>query len=107
RPQLRGFDHGMRAALDICDRLGNGTQPPPEIHMLRAIIRKECQYHLAGFRFRVGAFLAILLAASSALITARDYNLRLHIWQERIAEHALALSQVSVYSYLQPVAVRP
>lgn len=75
--------------------------------MLRAIIRKECQYHLAGFRFRVGAFLAILLAASSALIAARDYNLRLQAWGERIAEHAQALSRVSVYSYLQPVVVRP
>jgi hypothetical protein len=74
--------------------------------MLRAIIRKECQYHLAGFRFRVGAFLAILLAASSATIAARDYNLRLHTWRERVAEHARALSQASVYSYLQPVAVR-
>jgi hypothetical protein len=75
--------------------------------MLRAIIRKECQYHLAGFRFRVGAFLAILLAASSALIATRDYNLRLHTWRERGTENALALSRASVYSYLQPVAVRP
>ncbi|HSF43391.1 MAG TPA: ABC transporter permease subunit [Thermoanaerobaculia bacterium] len=75
--------------------------------MLRAIIRKECQYHLAGFRFRVGAFLAILLAASSALIAARDYNLRLHTWRERTAENALALSRASVYSYLQPAVVRP
>ncbi|HKV12768.1 MAG TPA: ABC transporter permease subunit [Thermoanaerobaculia bacterium] len=75
--------------------------------MLRAIIRKECQYHLAGFRFRVGAFLAILLAASSALIAARDYDLRLRTWREQVAEHARALSRASVYSYLQPVVVRP
>lgn len=92
----------------VCDRLRQRSSTEiQKAYMLRAIIRKECQYHLAGFRFRVGAFLAILLAASSALIAARDYNLRLNTWREQVAEHSLTLSQASVYSFLQPVAVRP
>lgn len=75
--------------------------------MLRAIIRKEFQFHLAGFPFRIGMLLTLLLAATSTLIAARDYNLRLHAYQDRVAAHARALGEETVYSFLQPVVVRP
>jgi len=75
--------------------------------MLTAIIRKELQQHLAGFRFWAGAVLAIVLAASSTWVGARDYNLRLSGYQERVASDEKALHTVSVYSYLQPRVVRP
>lgn len=75
--------------------------------MLYAIIRKEFQFHLAGFPLRIGAVLTLVLAATSILISARDYNLRLHDFRDRAAAHARDLRKATVYSYLQPVAMRP
>ena len=75
--------------------------------MLGAIVRKELLQHLAGFRFWAGAVLAIVLAASSTWMGARDYNLRLSGYRERIANEEKALRTVSVYSFLQPRVVRP
>src|SRR5688572_14453822 len=75
--------------------------------MLRAILRKEFQFHLAGFSLRLGMLLTLVLAASSTLIAARDYNQRLHDSQDRAAAHTRALREETVYSFLQPVAVRP
>ncbi|HYO12910.1 MAG TPA: ABC transporter permease subunit [Thermoanaerobaculia bacterium] len=74
--------------------------------MFAAILRKELLNHLASFRFWVGALLTIVLAASSTLIAARDYSLRLNSYQERVADHAKELQAVSVYSSLQPLVVR-
>ncbi|HSS52294.1 MAG TPA: ABC transporter permease subunit, partial [Thermoanaerobaculia bacterium] len=71
------------------------------------IAGKELRNHLASFRFWVGALLTIVLAYSSTLIAARDYNLRLSRYRDRIASHQQGLTAVSVYSYLQPVLVRP
>ncbi|HYU36047.1 MAG TPA: ABC transporter permease subunit [Thermoanaerobaculia bacterium] len=71
------------------------------------MIRKEFQFHLAGFPLRVGTLLALLLAASSTLLVTRDYNLRLEAYRDRVAAHARALQEETVYSYLQPVVVRP
>lgn len=75
--------------------------------MLGAIVSKELRHHLAGFRFWAGAVLAIVLAASSTWVAARDYNLRRSGYQERVANEQRALRAVSVYSYLQPQVVRP
>ena len=72
-----------------------------------AIVKKELRNHLASFRFWVGALLTIVLAYSSTLVAARDYNLRLSSFRERVASHLQELAAVSVYSYLQPVVVRP
>ncbi|HEX4959687.1 MAG TPA: ABC transporter permease subunit [Thermoanaerobaculia bacterium] len=75
--------------------------------MFIAIVRKELSNHLASFRFWVGALLTVGLAWSSTLVAARDYNLRLGSFRERVASHRQELAAVSVYSYLQPVVVRP
>jgi ABC-type transport system involved in multi-copper enzyme maturation permease subunit len=75
--------------------------------MLGAIARKEILHHLASFRFWAGALLTLVLAASSTWIAARDYNLRLSSYRERVANEERELGSVSVYSYLQPLVVRP
>ncbi|HEV7508147.1 MAG TPA: ABC transporter permease subunit [Thermoanaerobaculia bacterium] len=75
--------------------------------MFLAIAGKELRNHLASFRFWVGALLTIVLAYSATLIAARDYNLRLSRYRDRVASHEQELMGVSVYSYLQPVLVRP
>jgi len=75
--------------------------------MLGACIKKELLHHLASFRFWVGTLLTIVLAAASTWIAARDYELRLERYRDRIAAHEDELRGVSVYSFLQPLAVRP
>lgn len=75
--------------------------------MFAAIAGKELRNHLASFRFWVGALLTIVLAYSSTLIAARDYNLRLSRYRDRVASHQQELAAVTVYSYLQPVLIRP
>ncbi|HKH44149.1 MAG TPA: ABC transporter permease subunit [Thermoanaerobaculia bacterium] len=75
--------------------------------MLRTILQKECRFHLAGFPLRVGMLLTLVLTASSTLIATRDYNLRLSDYRDRVAAHARALREETVYSFLQPVVVRP
>lgn len=78
--------------------------------MLRAIIpvlRKELQFHLAGFPLRIGMLLTLLLAATSTLLVGRDYNLRLEAYRDRMATYARALHQETVYSFAQPVVIRP
>ncbi|HTQ80539.1 MAG TPA: ABC transporter permease subunit, partial [Thermoanaerobaculia bacterium] len=62
---------------------------------------------LASFRFWTGALLALVLAASSTEIAAQDYNRRLSAYRERTASARQQLRGVSVYSYLQPLVVRP
>jgi ABC-type transport system involved in multi-copper enzyme maturation permease subunit len=75
--------------------------------MTKAVAQKELLNHLASFRFWAGAVLAVVLAASSTWIAARDYNLRLSGYRDRVAGAQRTLSAVSVYSYLQPLAIRP
>lgn len=75
--------------------------------MFAAIAGKELRNHLASFRFWVGALLTIVLAYSSTLISARDYNLRLSRYRDRVASHQQELAALTVYSYLQPVLIRP
>lgn len=75
--------------------------------MFGAIVRKELAYHLASFRFWVGALLTVALAASSTLIAARDYSQRLASFRERAADERRELGEVTVYSSLQPLVMRP
>ncbi len=75
--------------------------------MFFAIVKKELRNHLASFRFWVGALLTVVLAFSSTLVAARDYDLRLASYERRVASAQQELATVSVYSYLQPVVVRP
>lgn len=75
--------------------------------MLTAIIQKELRNHLASVRFWVGAVLTIVLAAASTWIAARGYNLRRQSYRERVASQQRELQSLSVYSYLQPLVVRP
>jgi len=75
--------------------------------LLRALVRKEFQFHLSGLPLRMGMVLALVLAAASTLMAVRDYNLSLHVYRDRVAAHRRALSTRTVYSSLQPVAVRP
>jgi ABC-type transport system involved in multi-copper enzyme maturation permease subunit len=72
-----------------------------------AIVTKELRNHLASFRFWVGALLTVVLAFSSTLVAAQDYNLRLESYRQRVISAQRELQTVSVYSYLQPVVVRP
>jgi ABC-type transport system involved in multi-copper enzyme maturation permease subunit len=75
--------------------------------MLGAIVRKELLHHIASFRFWGVAILALVLAASSTAIAARDYNERLHGYREREADQEKRLAAATVYSSLQPPALRP
>jgi ABC-type transport system involved in multi-copper enzyme maturation permease subunit len=75
--------------------------------MLRALASKELRNQLRSVRFWVGAALTVTLAAGSTLIAARDYQLRLRGYQERQARAREQLSAVTVYSFLQPVVLRP
>lgn len=75
--------------------------------MLFACLKKEVLLHLASFRFWVGTVLAVVLAAAATWVAARDYELRRERYQDRVAAHAEELRKVSVYSFLQPLAVRP
>lgn len=75
--------------------------------MLGACVKKELLHHVASFRFWVGTLLTIVLAAASTWIAARDYELRLERYRDRLAAHEDELRSVSVYSFLQPLAVRP
>jgi ABC-type transport system involved in multi-copper enzyme maturation permease subunit len=75
--------------------------------MLGACVKKELLHHVASFRFWVGTLLTIVLAAASTWIAARDYELRLERYRDRLAAHEAELRSVSVYSFLQPLAVRP
>jgi ABC-2 type transport system permease protein len=85
---MRGFDRHLRRTL-------------------AAIIRKELRHHLASFRFWTGALLALVLAASSTEIAAHDYNRRLSAYRERATSAEQQLKSVTVYSYLQPIALHP
>ena len=75
--------------------------------MLGACTKKECLHHLASFRFWVGTLLTVILAAAWTLIAAQDFELRRDRYRDRVADHRKELENVSVYSFLQPLAVRP
>lgn len=75
--------------------------------MISGIFREELVNHLRSFRFWAGAVLAILLAASSTLVAVRDFELRRGDFERRAAQHDRALRQATVYSFVQPVVVRP
>lgn len=75
--------------------------------MFRAVIKKELLNHLVSFRFIVSTLLMLILAALATVIATADYNLRLHNYQSQVEEHRQDLERIHVYSFLQPVVVRP
>jgi ABC-type transport system involved in multi-copper enzyme maturation permease subunit len=80
----------------------------PEVEeMLGAVIRKEFLNHIASFRFWVAAVLALVLTVFSTSIAARDYTERLRGYRERLADAQREISAATVYSSLQPLALRP
>ncbi|HEX2224271.1 MAG TPA: ABC transporter permease subunit [Thermoanaerobaculia bacterium] len=75
--------------------------------MLYALVRKELLGHLASFRFWFVSILTVLLAALSTFVAADNYGLRLAGYRAQVAGYQEELRSARVYSYLQPVAVRP
>jgi ABC-2 type transport system permease protein len=75
--------------------------------MLGACIRKEILCHLASVRFWVATLITVVLAAGSTLIAARDYESRRERYDDRSAAQQREIRNVSVYSFLQPGALRP
>ncbi len=75
--------------------------------MFRAVVKKELLNHLVSFRFIVSTLIMVILAALATLIATADYNLRLRNYQSQVEEHRQDLEKIHVYSFLQPVLVRP
>lgn len=75
--------------------------------MLGACIRKETLCHLASVRFWVAMVITVVLAAGATLIAARDYESRRERYDDRAAAYQRELQSASVYSFVQPVALRP
>lgn len=75
--------------------------------MLRSCIHREVLHHLASFRFWVGTILTVVLGAASTWVAARDYELRWSAYRDRVEAHQRQIESASVYSFLQPVLVRP
>lgn len=76
--------------------------------MLTAIIRKEVLQHLPSFSFLTGSLLMVLLSALAALVATLDLEQRAVAYRTQLEQHDLRLKERHrVYSYLQPVVVRP
>lgn len=75
--------------------------------MVGAITRKELIVHLVSFRFWVGTLFTIVLAAAATFVAARDFEQRQRGFESRQKALQEELGKVTVYSYLQPVAIRP
>ncbi len=75
--------------------------------MLGACIRKEILCHVASVRFWVATLITVVLAGGATLVAARDYESRRERHEDRLAAQQRELRKVSVYSFLQPVVLRP
>ncbi len=71
------------------------------------VIRKEIRHHLVSSQFLVITVLTVVLATLATLAGTADYNLRAERYLNHLEQNQLALQQVHVYSFLQPVATRP
>jgi ABC-type transport system involved in multi-copper enzyme maturation permease subunit len=85
--------------------------PPTKLNsipgMLGAYIKKELLHHLASFPFWVATLLSVALAAASTLVAAHDYELRWNRYRDGVEADRKELATVTVYSFLQPVVLRP
>lgn len=75
--------------------------------MLRAVVKKELLHHFVSYRFLVAGALLVALAGLATLAGAADYGNRKAAYDKELAEREIELRRVRVYSYLQPVALRP
>ncbi len=75
--------------------------------MLRACIRKELLHHLVSYRYLTTSVLLVTLAVLSALVSTLHYNQRSDVYASQLWAQQEELRQARVYSYLQPMALRP
>jgi ABC-type transport system involved in multi-copper enzyme maturation permease subunit len=75
--------------------------------LLRTLVFKDVHDLALTLRFMVGTVLAVTLAALAAYVGSLDYNARLDGYQTKGKILRDGLSRTSVYSFLQPTAVRP
>ncbi|HEX9737053.1 MAG TPA: ABC transporter permease subunit [Thermoanaerobaculia bacterium] len=74
---------------------------------LSAIVHKETRHHLVSFRYLVTTALTVVLAVLATLAGTADFAQRREGYRDRLEQNRQALEEVPVYSYLQPVVVRP
>ncbi|RMH19961.1 MAG: DUF3526 domain-containing protein [Acidobacteria bacterium] len=75
--------------------------------VLRAIVRQELVEHLLSFRWLVGSAMTAILALLATAVGVEDFTLRQRVYEEQQAKHREALAEVRVYSFLQPIVLRP
>lgn len=78
-----------------------------EVGTLSAIVHKETRHHLVSFRYLVSTVLTVVLAVLATVAGTADFVQRRASYQERLEQNRSELAEVTVYSYLQPVVVRP
>lgn len=79
----------------------------PEVRTLSAVVHKETRHHLVSFRYLVSTALTVILAVLATAAGMADYAQRRESYSNRLEQHRRELEQATVYSFLQPVAVRP
>jgi len=77
------------------------------VSLLATLVFKEVHDLVLTLRFTVGTLLALGLALMAAYIGSLDYNARLDSYQTKLKLNREAVSRTTVYSFLQPTAVRP
>lgn len=74
--------------------------------MISAVARKEIAQNLSSLKFWVAALLTAALAVLALLASAKSYQARRQVWQERLDTEHEVLKKVHTYSYLRPLAFR-
>jgi len=75
--------------------------------MIWTIVRREFLNNVIQFRFAVVTIVSVTLAVLSTLIGMKDYRQRVDDYFEALAAERASLDKITVYSYLQPVIVKP
>ena len=86
------------------------ARPPQSqsiVSLLATLVFKEVHDLVLTLRFTVGTLIAVILAVLAAYIGSLDYNARLDSYQTKLKLNREAVSRTTVYSFLQPTAVRP
>jgi hypothetical protein len=86
------------------------ARPPQSqsiVSLLPTLVFKEVHDLVLTLRFTVGTLIAVILAVLAAYIGSLDYNARLDSYQTKLKLNREAVSRTTVYSFLQPTAVRP
>jgi ABC-type transport system involved in multi-copper enzyme maturation permease subunit len=82
-------------------------RPPGTAFLLATLVFKEVHDLVLTLRFTVGTLIAVVLAVLAAYIGSLDYNARLDSYHTKLKLNREALNRTTVYSFLQPTAVRP